>query len=1008
VKKRIFVLLVLLCFLSQFDVTKAQEQTYLPIILSSGEKNMTSLAILEITDGITTVNLLSKKKETGFHLLSWRPQIIQSKDGGIYQDSSIAPGRDLVFAVDGTANEIFNTRLNGDSQDDLIQSAQDLLRLLTKARNYSLTSWQDTPVYIKARAACETNTRYALIKNFTIQDVDNPYAQPFFTANALVVMNNISIGIERGHWLGSAPGTGECAEISSYQNWEHGTSTWLVAKNGLGAQVVSLIQLQSGRILAGLDNGEIWKSDDNGLNWALLANGFPAFGGRLFETSGGTVLCGGGSLGGELWISNDRGANWTLVLSVASGPYSFAETLTGRLLTGVNNGIYASDNNGLSWYIIVNYIPSNVWSLLATPYGDIYAGTNGNVWQSFNNGDSWQLVSAVPVDGPYSLGFMSEKIFGGDNSQIDVSLDGIAWSVSTLLPGGAVWSLLQTSGGIIFAGDNGQIIRSNNGGVSWAVDTTLPVGFVTSLLQISNGTVFAGENGQIWKSSQISVMGLQDSCDDIVFLANKQNVSNLTHIYRDDGGVFSANLFPMTLPTTLLPAVPAVNDAIYFGIDNAIVNTGTFTSLVFDLSIGAVSTTSYTITWEYWTGAAWAALTIKDGTNAGIGALSNLGVNSVHWTPPSSWAAVAVNGITGYWVRARLSALVGVLTPPVQQNRNIYSVVNGYIEIASTEVLGDIPALSQILAHNRSDLDGPGGAAPNLYENRLIVGLRSYDRGPAFQAYLNAADEQNPFGLTASIGTNTTFGNDINAPTGRSATYNPAGVEAMATRVLYTFGPTIARDYYGRFHAFVRAYRDGGASTDFTVRLQITNGSGGVSYTTDTAQLATTTRFEVLDFGMIKLPVAGSLGLSELGDTTTIAIQASAANAAVNLIIFDLILIPTDEWAIDNNDKTNSTLSEVGKSGGFDKVLNIDSVTMPKFPIRSVVQRFGSNLITAIYNSVTPGEAILQANVQQRLWFFAMTTSATGAAYSWLAQPEISHSIQLYKSQRYLSLRGDR
>lgn len=1007
--RKTLIFLFLLFILLTTDV-QAQGPIYLPLIFGNGELTMSGLATLEITDGTTTINLLTKEGQTGFHLISWRPQIIQPKDGGVYQDSDIAPGRDLVFAVDGTANEIFNTHLNGNSQDQLIQTAQDLLRLLTKARNYSLSKWQDTPVYIKAQASCETNVRYALIKNFTIQDVDDPYNQPFTpTAGKLIAMQNIAIGIEREHWLSNAPSTGACAEISSYQEFA-ALADWTLNTAAPVDFVRAMIQAANGDIYAGDDTGQIWRSQDNGTNWAVNTV-LPAAEVYCFLQAANDYIYAGGS--GEILRTIDNGANWTSDASPVGAVGAMIQLANGDILAAEEFQIWRSQDNGASWAVVATGFYGEIHTLLQLTNGWVLAGDRGQIWRSKDNGVTWSLVNTAPTDEMYGFVQLTNgSILVGDNNHIWRSDDnGDSWYIA-YTGGSFVFDIIQTTQGDIYASQDGQVLVSSDNGLTWVVSTTDPVNEVYSLLQITVGYIFAGESGQIWwfKPYTVYNMGAVDTCEDIAYIASKQNLANITNIYINDGGVFSANLFPMiAFPTTLLPAVPVVNDAIYFGIDTSIDNSGPFTSLVFDIATPARSTTSYTITWEYSNGAAgWPALTVRDGTNAGIGALSNLGVNSVHWTPPATFAAEAVNGVTGYWVRARVSALVGTLTPPTQQNRNIYSVVNGYTEIASTEVLGDIPALAQILAHNRSDQDGPGGSGPDLYANRLIVGLRSYDRGPTFQAYLNAADEQNPFGITVSVGTNTTIGNDIYAPTGRSATYNPGGVEAMATRVTFAFGPTIARDYYGSFHAFLRVYRDAGASTDFDVRLQVVNGSGGVSYTTDTQQIATTTRFEILDFGLIRLPASGSLGLDELGDTSEIRVQASAASGVPNLVIYDLILMPVDEFCVDSNDKTNSAYSDIGRSSSIDKFLNIDSITKPKYPIRSVVQRYGSNLVTSIYNSVTPGEAILQANVQQRLWFFSMKTSATGTSYSWIAPPEIAYSLQVYKNERYLSMRGDR
>lgn len=104
---------------------------------------------------------------------------------------------------------------------------------------------------------------------------------------------------------------------------------------------------------------------------------------------------------------------------------------------------------------------------------------------------------------------------------------------------------------------------------------------------------------------------------------------------------------------TLLPAVPAQNDAYYFGHDK-----------VFDvmtLNIGTPGVGVWTITWEYWNGA-WIALSgVVDGTNNFTVAA---GSHDVTFTRPGDWATTAVNTVTKYWIRARVSAYTSVITQP--------------------------------------------------------------------------------------------------------------------------------------------------------------------------------------------------------------------------------------------------------------------------------------------------------------------------------------------------------
>jgi hypothetical protein len=105
---------------------------------------------------------------------------------------------------------------------------------------------------------------------------------------------------------------------------------------------------------------------------------------------------------------------------------------------------------------------------------------------------------------------------------------------------------------------------------------------------------------------------------------------------------------------TLLPAVPAVNDAYYFG------HSSLWDWL--ELRIGTAGNGIWTIAWEYWNGATWAALpSVNDGTSS----FTVSGNRLVTFSRPADWVPTTVGGITNlYWVRARVSAYTSIVTQP--------------------------------------------------------------------------------------------------------------------------------------------------------------------------------------------------------------------------------------------------------------------------------------------------------------------------------------------------------
>lgn len=100
---------------------------------------------------------------------------------------------------------------------------------------------------------------------------------------------------------------------------------------------------------------------------------------------------------------------------------------------------------------------------------------------------------------------------------------------------------------------------------------------------------------------------------------------------------------------------PKQGDTLYLKIDEEFAEPGCTVTLGLTLSVvGQAPTTQKprnpSVVWEYWDGAGWATLAATDNT-------SNLtSPNSVVFTFPAKYALTRVNGVEGYWVRARLDS----------------------------------------------------------------------------------------------------------------------------------------------------------------------------------------------------------------------------------------------------------------------------------------------------------------------------------------------------------------
>lgn len=1063
--------------------------------------------VLLITDGsvrpngqLNQLSLLT----SGFLLNDWKPNISQYKDGGVWSDSALSEGRTLARRAFTNALEVMDMRGNGKNQDNMYWFMQQLFAWQERAADFWVSDWGYRPIYLVSKGAKETNPRFALIKAMSIPELSNPYAQPFYSRNGKSGIDPFTLRIERGHWLSTPPGLGDCVPLSGVRSWT--VQGWTAGNTTGGGDatisgaVLSFVQLANGDILAGTnDQGKIYRSSDNGATWIMVAklgtatdavNALTVSGvGSVFAAMTGTAAVKG------IWKSTNNGNTWTRVYNDSAGlgyndiDFSTQQSILvaggGTSATQETQTLIASNNDGVTWKlpdsrptsygvkavafqkepVLANSYPNQpasafnvagaafvgydtfytiagvVW-MDATPTGLAHAYTPGsgqmgnggldmavflhkNPQGSYYRKALWAVKSAADVTDTEIWQWPNPA--GGFNFGKLTTIDNKLFNVLYVDP--VAWQSIGTAR-TIWAGANGELYVSYNNGLTWTLATTAPVNQIRSIIRTKAGTLITGgDSGEVFiyqgasgstgggvgsvdeQGRPINVsapvggstivnsypLGMEESCDDAVFASNKSSFNNLTHVLHYNGTTYSELQFATKPPYSLLGATTAVNKAVYFGSKTSDTNVpgGTFSSVVFELTQIA---DNVTVVWEYWNGAAWATLTVQDSTNG----FKTLGVGSVHWIYPTAWATTTVNGVLGFWVRARVTAVGSNPVVPIHDNihshRYIYTANLPYVEISDSGVMGDLPANAQIRWHNRAD---DPGASIDLAVDRTICGLRSVARGPYFNAYLNISDTQIPFGIDLSKDIDGIWGTILRAPTNRALTvsYASAGrLNAWNDLITFTLTNTVARDYYGSYRAFVRCYKYGTGTNNWQIRLRTTFGTGGSQSTSQVRFPGAGNDWEVLDLGQITIPSMQVSFLSNnLGDSLTLTVQGNCSTTGIGIVLYDLILIPTDEWGCDS--LSPNPTSNVGnvKGGSY---LDIDSITNPKALITST-NRNAADQIISRYQAITNGPAILQARQQQRLWFLVLAYEGF-----WRSFPEIAGSVQIFKQQKYLAGRG--
>ena len=165
-----------------------------------------------------------------------------------------------------------------------------------------------------------------------------------------------------------------------------------------------------------------------------------------------------------IYVSNDNGLSWsTANAGIESQDITVIKNGQGYLFAGTfGKGVLRSSDEGQTWLPPSNYNNLFVTSIVVTDTY-VFAGTNSDgVYRSSDSGETWTQLFGIY--GILSMGSTNEKIFAATYGYTFVTTDnGDNWSNVSSLEGAAPWSFFS-SGDTIIAGCVNEIYRSTNGG----------------------------------------------------------------------------------------------------------------------------------------------------------------------------------------------------------------------------------------------------------------------------------------------------------------------------------------------------------------------------------------------------------------------------------------------------------------------------------------------------------------------------------------------------------------
>jgi len=166
-----------------------------------------------------------------------------------------------------------------------------------------------------------------------------------------------------------------------YRSLDYG-DTWELILPGVG--VCCLFIASNGNLFAGDFGGTIYKSTNNGDDWAAFVTGGAAKIKSITENSSGDLFV--AQPGSGVFRSNDNGENWIEINNGLENlnTYSVVVNISNELFTCVYGvGVYRSSNWGESWELVNEGLTDyNAQFLLNDDDDFIYVGTEFNVFRS--------------------------------------------------------------------------------------------------------------------------------------------------------------------------------------------------------------------------------------------------------------------------------------------------------------------------------------------------------------------------------------------------------------------------------------------------------------------------------------------------------------------------------------------------------------------------------------------------------------------------------------------------
>lgn len=226
-------------------------------------------------------------------------------------------------------------------------------------------------------------------------------------------------------------------------------------------------------LYAGLLNGSIYYSLNNGLTWIALIS--PSLGSTINSMYVTSTTVYVGAANGAVYSSSNNGSSWSLIANPAPGFSVNGVTVfnTSLYIASANGTVFICTLNGSNCHATAAPALNNAVNGVFAASNALYAASaNGHVYYSINNGVSWQAINGQPDGSSVNTVYVTTNTLyvGTANEYV---------YTSTSLTGGGTWTPYAQTVYSLCAAASGSIIAGTQGGYLFSLSSGDQLGFIT-------------------------------------------------------------------------------------------------------------------------------------------------------------------------------------------------------------------------------------------------------------------------------------------------------------------------------------------------------------------------------------------------------------------------------------------------------------------------------------------------------------------------------------------------